>query len=71
MLAIRLIFSRPQPEELDASADGGGGGTDFLVLDVHPGRAGEEFEGGQYGNLYAHREVLHRTELFPPIIYKL
>ena len=25
MLAIWLIFSRPQPEELDASADDGGG----------------------------------------------
>ena len=54
MLANRLIFSRPQPEELDASADDGGG-QDFLVPGVHPGRAGEEFEGGQYGNLYAHR----------------
>ena len=69
MLAIRLIFSRPQPEELDASADGGGG-QDFLVPGVHLGRAGEELEGGHYGNLYAHREVLHRSELFSPIIYK-
>ena len=72
MLAIRLIFSRPQPKEFDASADDACG-QDFLVQDVHPGRAGEEFEGGQYGNLYPHREVLHRSEfiLFSPIIYKL
>ena len=71
MLAIRLIFSRSQPEKLDVSADDGGGGQDFLVPGVHPGRTGEEFEGGQYGNLYAHREILHRSELFSPIIYKL
>ena len=66
------MFSRPQPEELDASADDAGG-QDFLVPGVHPGRAGEELEGGQYGNLYEHLEVLHRSEfpLFSPIIYKL
>ena len=39
MLAIRFIFSRPQPEELDASADDGGG-QDFLV----PGVIQEERE---------------------------
>ena len=39
MLAIWLIFSRPQPEELDASADDGGG-QDFLV----PGVIQEERE---------------------------